>query len=76
MIKLEDLAVPFSNHLCDHLKNNDKQITSSNSEFLNTLRKFNNEEIDVGKKKKSDALPLKIFNLLSFHDKKKAEGFH
>ena len=50
LIKLEDLAVPFSNHLCDHLKNNDKQITSSNSEFLNTLRKFNNEEIDVGKK--------------------------
>ena len=50
LIKLEDLAVPFSNHLCDHLKNNDKQITSSNSEFLNTLRKFNNEEIDSSMK--------------------------
>jgi hypothetical protein len=50
LIKLEDLADPFSNHLCDHLKLNDKQITSPNSELLNTLRKFNNGEIDVGKK--------------------------
>ena len=47
LIKLEDLAKPFANHLCDHLKENEKQITSSNSKFLNTLKKSINGEIKV-----------------------------
>ena len=47
LIKLEDLALPFANHLCDHLKENEKQITSSNSKFLNTLKKSINGEIKV-----------------------------
>ena len=38
LIKLEELADPFSNHLCQHLKHNEKQITSANSEFLNILK--------------------------------------
>ena len=33
--------------LCDHLKENEKQITSSNSKFLNTLKKSINGEIKV-----------------------------
>ena len=45
LIKLEDLSEPFSNHLCEHLKQSDKQITSSNSKFLNSLKKFNKGEI-------------------------------
>ena len=50
LIKLEDLAVPFSNHLCQHLKHNEKQITSANSEFLNTLKKFNDNEIQINER--------------------------
>ena len=47
LIKLEDLAIPFSKHLCDHLKHNDKQATSPSSNFLNTCRKFNSNEISL-----------------------------
>ena len=47
LIKLEDLAVPFSKHLCEHLKHNDKQIISKSSTFLNACRKFNSNEIDL-----------------------------
>ena len=50
LIKLEDLAVPFSDHICEHLKKNDKQITSKNSKFLETLRDFNHGNIDIGKR--------------------------
>ena len=56
LIKLEDLSEPFSNHLCEHLKVNEKQITSSNSKFLNALKKFNegtlriDERNDITKK--------------------------
>ena len=45
LIKLEDLAVPFSKHICEHLKDNDKQIISKSSTFLNTCRKYNSNEI-------------------------------
>ena len=47
LIKLEDLAVPFSKHLCEHLKHNDKQIISKSSTFLNACRKYNSNEIDL-----------------------------
>ena len=47
LIKLEDLAAPYSKHLCDHLKNNDKQITSRSSNFLNECRKYNSNEISL-----------------------------
>ncbi len=47
LIKLEDLAAPFSKHLCEHLKHNDKQATSSSSSFLNTCRKFNSNEASM-----------------------------
>ena len=36
--KLEDLAPPFAEHLCAHLKANDKQGTSSSSRFLAACR--------------------------------------
>jgi 5-methylcytosine-specific restriction endonuclease McrA len=47
LIKLEDLAIPFSKHLCDHLKHNDKQITATKSKFLDTCRKFNSDQVDL-----------------------------
>ncbi|MDC3172950.1 HNH endonuclease [Alphaproteobacteria bacterium] len=46
-VKLEDLAAPFSKHLCEHLKHNDKQATSPSSSFLNTCRKFNSNETSL-----------------------------
>ena len=44
-VSLEDLAVPFSRHLCEHLETKDKQCTSSSSKFLDTCRQFNRGEI-------------------------------
>ena len=34
LILLEDLAVPFSQHLCRHLAQAPKQITSARSQYL------------------------------------------
>jgi hypothetical protein len=50
LVKIEDLSNLFANHICEHLKNNDKQITSNSSEFLNTLKKYNLGEVDLGKR--------------------------
>jgi 5-methylcytosine-specific restriction endonuclease McrA len=44
-IKLEELAIPFANNICSHLTNNDKQITSSSSKFIETCRRYNLGEI-------------------------------
>lgn len=44
-VSLEELSVPFSKHLCDHLKICDKQATSQGSKFLDACRNFNNNEI-------------------------------
>jgi hypothetical protein len=41
LILLEDLAVPFSQHLCRHLAQAPKQITSSRSQYLDACRQFN-----------------------------------
>jgi 5-methylcytosine-specific restriction endonuclease McrA len=40
-VTLEELAVPFSRHLCAHLLDSPKQATSASSRFLNACRKFN-----------------------------------
>ena len=45
LIKLEDLAAPFSRHICEHLKLEDNQGTSGSSRFLAACRKFNSGEI-------------------------------
>lgn len=41
LIRLEELAVPFSQHLCRHLEQAPKQITSSKSQFLSACSRFN-----------------------------------
>ncbi len=43
--KLQDLALPYALKICEHLKKNNKQITSSSSKFLNFCRKYNNKTI-------------------------------
>ncbi|MFD3000439.1 HNH endonuclease domain-containing protein [Pontibacter toksunensis] len=44
-ITLTDLAEPFSRHVVDHLRKNDKQGSSSSSKFLGTCRSFINSQI-------------------------------
>ena len=40
-ISLEELALPFSKHLCEHLKNAPKQGTSARSQFLEACHNLN-----------------------------------
>lgn len=40
-VTLEALAKPYARHLCEHLKNNDKQVTSASSQFLEACRSYN-----------------------------------
>lgn len=44
VIRLEELAVPFAGHVCRHLKEADRQATSSSSRFLDACRAFNRGE--------------------------------
>lgn len=40
-VSLEELAEPFSRHLCEHIAHSPKQVTSSQSSFLDTCKAFN-----------------------------------
>ncbi|MFT5725901.1 MAG: 5-methylcytosine-specific restriction endonuclease McrA [Desulforhopalus sp.] len=40
-VSMEELAVPFSHHISEHLKINDNQCTSSSSKFLDQIREYN-----------------------------------
>jgi hypothetical protein len=40
-VSLEELAEPFSRHLCEHIAHSPKQVTSSRSSFLDACRAFN-----------------------------------
>ncbi len=40
-VSLEELAEPFSRHLCEHIAHSPKQVTSSRSSFLDTCKAFN-----------------------------------
>ncbi len=46
VITLDELAVPYAHHLCEHLKHHPKQGTNDKSAFLEQLRAFNNGDID------------------------------
>lgn len=46
VITLQELAAPYSRHLCEHLKGADKQCTSRSSRFLDLCRAYNNHEIE------------------------------
>jgi hypothetical protein len=45
LVKLEDLAEPFSRHIIEHLARAPKQATSSSSRFLETCRSFANGKL-------------------------------
>src|SRR5688572_27340089 len=47
-ISFEDLAVPFSKNVTEHLKQVEKQGSSSSSKFLDACRKYNNGQISSG----------------------------
>ena len=44
-VSLEELAEPFSRHLCNHLKVSNKQTTSNSSRFLDACRQYNSGSI-------------------------------
>jgi hypothetical protein len=56
-IRLDELAVPFSRHVAEHLARVDKQATSASSRFLEACRQFNRGDID------QDALVRKTLSL-------------
>ena len=44
-VTLEELARPYSRHLCEHLRQVDRQGTSASSQFLTACRKFNQGQL-------------------------------
>lgn len=44
LIKLSDLAVPFSSYLAEHLSHSPKQITSASSKYLDACKKYGIDE--------------------------------
>jgi hypothetical protein len=45
LITLDELAIPYANHLCERLKTHPRQGTSNKSTFLDHLRAFNEKAI-------------------------------
>jgi len=45
-VSMEELAVPFSQHIAEHLRHIDKQATSTSSRFLEAVRQFNRGTLD------------------------------
>lgn len=45
-ITLQDLAIPFSKNITEHLKSSDKQGSSKSSSFLDACRDYNDGEVD------------------------------
>ncbi|ACL55943.1 HNH endonuclease [Methylobacterium nodulans] len=44
-VLIEDLAPPYARHLCEHLRQVDKQATSPSSKFLDACRAFNRGDL-------------------------------
>ena len=45
-IKSQDIASIFSQHICDHLKVNDKQAVSTSNSYLDKCREYNAGKLD------------------------------
>lgn len=56
LIPLEDLAVPFSGHVCEHLARVDRQGTFATSRFLDACRFFNAGTITTDELRETAAL--------------------
>ena len=48
-VRLDEVAVPFARHLCEHLARVDRQATSRSSRFLDACRAFNRGELPEGR---------------------------
>lgn len=46
-VRLEDLAVPYSKNICEHLKKSPRQTTSKSSKFIESCDSFNNDGIGI-----------------------------
>lgn len=44
LLKLSDLAIPFSTYLAEHLRHSPKQITASSSKFLEACKRYGIDE--------------------------------
>lgn len=53
VVRLEDLAGPYALNICRHLKEADKQATSTTSKFLDVCRSFNLEKTTLEKLKEA-----------------------
>lgn len=49
LITIEELAEPFSRHLCEHLERSPKQVTSRSSKFIDACLAFNDGELSKEK---------------------------
>ena len=68
LVKLDELAVPFVSHLCDHLRLADKQSTSARSEFLDSCRKANDPGELNQQKFVDEAVRIRLENVIdAFH---------
>lgn len=47
IITLEELAVPYSKHICEHIANAPRQATSNSSKFLEKCKEYNEGKIRV-----------------------------
>ena len=66
-IEIEKIALPFAKNICEHLKNNEKQVTSKSSKFLEACKKFNNSEISEDELKQT-TVKLGFVNVIdAFH---------
>lgn len=47
-VPMQELAAPFAQAICEHLKGEDRQSTSARSRFLDACRAHNRGELDLG----------------------------
>ena len=72
-ISLDELALPFAKQVCEHLKSNPKQITSSSSQFINYCSQFNDSFINEVELKEQ-TVKLGFNNVIdAFHNVRKSE---
>ena len=68
VISLDDLALPFAQNICEHLKINDKQHTGPSNKFLNYCREYNKKTIDDNDLKNYSLKHGFVYVLDAFHN--------
>jgi hypothetical protein len=76
LIRLEDLAVPFSNEIARHLELADTQATSKSSRFLDACREYNRGLL-TAEQLRAKTVQLGFANVIdAFHTVDRVEVFH